>query len=140
MENYGQFNLEHLHKIGPGLGLYNQQKYWECHEYLEDHWFEDMGDNARYVYWTVIQVACSLHHHRDGNTAGAAGMLAKAKDKFQRCRELGVETPLLRDHLNWETFRRLVFEIPPAASPESYQKLQAFRFPSSGMEVKYEGS
>lgn len=125
---YGQFNVEHLEKMKHGIKLFNQQKYWECHEYLEDHWFEDMGDNARYVYWAVIQVACSMIHYRDGNLAGAFGMLKKARDKFTQCESKKVETELLYKVLSWEKLKKLVFSIPDDAPLEAYKVLYAFRF------------
>ena len=71
---YGQFSESHLLKIRKGVEFYNVRKYWECHEELEDHWLEDRGDNARYVYWVIIQAATALFHYEDGNLAGATGM------------------------------------------------------------------
>ena len=46
------------------------KKYWECHEELEHHWLEDAGDNARLIYWAVIQVAAAMYHFRDDNLKG----------------------------------------------------------------------
>lgn len=127
-DEYGKFTVEHLGKIKQGIELFNRQKYWECHEYLEDHWFEDMGDNARLVYWAVIQVACSMIHYRDGNLSGAFGMLKKAKGKFVQCKEKGVETELLYKTLSWQKLKNLVFSIPDDAPIEEYKKLYTFRF------------
>ena len=44
-ENYhfGQFTPEHFEKMKKGVQLFNEQKYWECHEELEHHWLEDAG-------------------------------------------------------------------------------------------------
>ena len=39
-DRYGQFLVEHLQKIQYGIELFNEQKYWECHEELEDLWLE----------------------------------------------------------------------------------------------------
>ena len=118
---YGRFGAEHLSKMKQGVILFNQQKYWECHEILEEQWLEDRGDPARYVYWAVIQVACSMVHYLDNNLTGALGMLGKAKDKFSRCEEKGVETPLLYKNLSWDKLKKWVFE-------ENYRQLYGFRF------------
>lgn len=53
--HFGQFTKEHLCDVRKGVVLFNQQKYWECHEELEHHWLESRGDNARLVYWAVIK-------------------------------------------------------------------------------------
>ena len=90
MSNYhfGQFTEEHLENTKEGVLLFNEQKYWECHEVLEDHWLESRGDNARYVYWAIIQVAAAMIHYRDENLSGARGLIAKAKEKFQKIDKL----------------------------------------------------
>lgn len=126
---YGQFSPEHLTKIAVGIKLYNQQKFWECHEELEEHWIDDIADNARLVYWAVIQVATSLYHLEDDNMAGAEGMLNKAKDKFRRCKDKSVETELLESKLSWSEFKCLVFEVPDQnPSKQDFEKLSNFRF------------
>ena len=81
---YGQFTPEHFEKMRKGVELFNEQKYWECHEELEHHWLEDAGDNARLIYWAVIQVAAAMYHYRDENLQGVHGLIYKAKDKLNR--------------------------------------------------------
>jgi len=126
---YGQFGPEHLKKIREGLALYNAHKFWECHEYLEDHWMEDIGDQARLIYWAVIQVATALYHARDENLNGAQGMLLKAKDKLKRIEEARAETGLLKQ-INWRKFKLLVREVPGhEAKLEDFNELFEFRFP-----------
>lgn len=75
---FGQFSPSHLEKMKEGLTLFNEQKYWECHEALEDVWMEDRNDNARNVYWAVIQVAAACIHYRDSNLIGAQGKIGRA--------------------------------------------------------------
>ena len=72
--------------------MFNEQKYWECHEELEHHWLEDSGDNARLIYWAVIQVAAAMYHYRDKNLIGVQGLLKKARDKLVRAEKNKVET------------------------------------------------
>jgi hypothetical protein len=127
--DYGQFSPEHLEKMQEGVELFNEQKYWECHESLEDVWMEDRGDLARNVYWAVIQVAAACIHYRDSKIVGAQGMIVKAKEKFLRCREKLILTPLAFDYLDWEELDKLVMEIPAKdAKLEDFAKLYEFRF------------
>lgn len=126
---YGQFGPEHLKKLREGLVLYNAGKFWECHEYLEDHWIEDIGDQARLIYWAVIQIATALYHAQDKNLAGAQGMLVKAQDKLKRAEEARVETDLLKQ-INWKKLKTLVRQIPGyEASLHDFAALFEFKFP-----------
>lgn len=126
---YGQFSPEHLEKMQEGVELFNEQKYWECHESLEDVWMEDRGDLARNVYWAVIQVAAACIHYRDSKIVGAQGMIVKAKEKFLRCREKLILTSLAFDYLDWEELEKLVMEIPAKdAKLEDFKALYDFRF------------
>ena len=111
-----------------GVDLFNRQYYWECHEALEDVWLEDRGEPARYVYWAVIQVACCLLHLRDGNLAGAEGMLEKAKGKLRRWEGEEAENPLIERNLLWSEFSGEVFAVERGALPEDYGNLARFRF------------
>lgn len=127
--SYGQFSDEHLGLMTEALTLYNQQKYWECHEALEDLWMEDRGDNARYIYWAIIQVAASCIHYREKNLIGAHGMLSKAKEKFRRARELNVLTELVFKYLNWAEFEELAMRVPDQNSTlEDFTPIYNFRF------------
>lgn len=124
----GQFSIEHLRKMIKGVRLYNQGRFWECHEELEDHWLEDMGDDARYVYWVVIQVATALYHHSDGNLAGARGMLNKAKDKILQCEKRHVESDIMNRFLSWKRFKKLVGEVPKEPTLDDFSELVKFKF------------
>ncbi len=113
-----------------GIELFNEQKYWECHESLEHIWLEDRTDNARYIYWAVIQVAAACIHYRDGKITGATGMIAKAKEKFRKIHELHVLTPVV-DKLHWKSLEELVMKVPATeARLEDFKELFDFRFPS----------
>ncbi|MBC98142.1 MAG: hypothetical protein CME63_10355 [Halobacteriovoraceae bacterium] len=127
-DSMSQFEIEHLKKMKQGIQYFNEAKYWECHEELEDHWLEDMGDNARYVYWTIIQVATSLYHYEDGNLAGARGMMNKARDKISKCRMYGVESEIMNKFLQWKLFTKLVSEVPTEPSLDDFKKISQFKF------------
>ncbi len=126
---FGQFTPEHLAKIQEGIELFNEQKYWECHESLEDLWMEDKNDSARYIYWAIIQVAAACIHYRDSKIIGAQGMINKAREKFRRSRELHVLTPLVLKYLDWEELEKLVAQIKEKdAKLEDFEELYNFRF------------
>jgi len=129
-ENYhfGQFTPEHFEKMKKGVQLFNEQKYWECHEELEHHWLEDAGDNARLIYWAVIQVAAAMYHYRDGNLAGIHGLLAKAKNKLERAEKNNVETEYLYENINWREFREMTLSAPVSENVEDYCHIYDFRF------------
>lgn len=113
-----------------GILLFNEQKYWECHEALEDIWAEDNHDPVRYIYWAVIQVAAACIHYRDSNLIGAQGMIAKAKEKFKKCRELHILSPLAYEKLDWENFENIVMKIPDSLSSHlnDFEEIFNFRF------------
>jgi predicted metal-dependent hydrolase len=127
---FGQFTPEHLKKMKEGVELFNEQKYWECHEALEDVWMEDRNDNARNVYWAVIQVAAACIHYRDNKIIGSQGMIMKAKQKFKRCRDMHILTDLAFKYLDWEELERIVLRIPDGelSQLEDFKELFAFRF------------
>lgn len=125
---FGQFTPEHLEKMREGVKLFNEQKYWECHESLEDLWMEDRNDAARNVYWAVIQVAAACIHYRDSKLVGAKGMIFKAKEKFRRCRSQNILTDITFKYLDWEELETIALGIPEQPVLEDFAELFAFRF------------
>ena len=112
-----------------GVRLFNDQMYWESHESLEDVWMEDRNDQARTVSWAVIQVAAACIHYRDHKIIGAQGMILKAKEKFRRCHDLHILTPLVLKYLDWQELEALVMKIPDKeAKLEDFEDLYNFRF------------
>lgn len=123
---YGQFTEEHFKKIREGLSLFDQGKYWECHEALEDAWMEDTQDNARYVIWSIIQAATAIYHYEAGNKEGMLGQMEKSLKKIQIVEERNVETDFLCEKIPWINFKLLVKEFHSEGS--QIEKLQAFKF------------
>lgn len=130
MSEYGKFTKEHLSLTKEGIELFNDQKYWECHEVFEDLWKEDVGDKARYVWWAVIQVAAACIHYRDNNIKGAQGLLKKSKEKFNKIREFKVSTEYVERYLDWSELESLVMRISDDAPIEDFKPLFDFRFKS----------
>lgn len=119
----------HLTQLREGLSLFNQEKFWECHELLEDLWADYSHSSLKYVSWSIIQVATSLYHVRNQNLAGAQGMLKKAKEKIQQCEKLKIENELMEKSLQWSLFKQLVFAIKDSDNLEAFQNLYKFKFP-----------
>lgn len=138
MYSYGQFTPDHLFKMREGVELFNEQKYWECHEALEDVWMEDRQDPARNVYWAVIQVAAACIHYRDSNLIGAQGMIYKAKEKFRRCRDQHILTDIAFKFLDWEELEADVMKIPETNNSvlHDFAKLFEFKFKNYPLEGK----
>jgi predicted metal-dependent hydrolase len=122
-----QFDEIHLQTIVEGVRLFNAQKYWECHENLEDHWLEEAGP-MRNIYWAIIQVAAAMIHYREGNLIGAQGLIVKAKQKFDRCEQYKIESALLENNLSWGHLKELVRKIPADPVLSDFKHLFAFRF------------
>lgn len=124
------FDQEHLEKMNHGISLFNEQKYWECHEAFEDLWAEEAHDPVRYVYWAIIQVAAACIHYRDKNLVGCQGMIAKAKEKFKKCRELHLINDLALKNLHWDKFEEIVMRIPEGKQSElqDFEEIFNFRF------------
>ena len=115
-------------KMAKGLKLFNSGHYWECHEELEDLWLNDAGDNARYVYWAILQAATALFHFSDDNIEGARGQINRAKEKLDKCEALHVETDLLYNNLSWREFKEVVRAIPSAPVLQDFEVLKRFKF------------
>lgn len=54
--------------------------YYECHDVLEELWFETQRDR---FYQGLLQVAVGLYHHRWKNPTGAILLFEGAVDKLQ---------------------------------------------------------
>ncbi|MBT3981086.1 MAG: DUF309 domain-containing protein [Bacteriovoracaceae bacterium] len=126
-ENLG-FGPEYIDRVRKGVELFNEEKFWECHEALEHHWLEDAHDPVRYVYWAIIQVAACLLHYKNQNTVGANGLLIKAKRKFVKVRELKIGNNYLDKVLSWDKLEKLVMSIPDGSSLDRYHELYEFKF------------
>jgi uncharacterized protein len=65
-----------------GVALFNQGKYFACHEGWEELWKRSAGDD-RAALQGLIQSAAALLHARRGNRAGALSLCRKAIANLQ---------------------------------------------------------
>ncbi len=127
-DEYGKFGESHLQLTKEGLELFNEQKYWECHEVFEDLWKEDVADRARYIWWAIIQVAAAMIHYRDKNLIGARGLINKAKEKFDIVEKEEIATEWAKKYLEWDSLQDLVRNVPAEPELEDFSELFDFRF------------
>jgi len=57
-----------------GIRLFNQARWFEAHEVLEDAWNAERSPLRR-LYQGILQVGVGLHHARRGNLRGALSLL-----------------------------------------------------------------
>ena len=62
--------------------LWREQKFFQCHEVLEDLWRDTSGD-LRLFYNGLIHCAVAIYQHRSGNVEGAARQFVRAQVKLQ---------------------------------------------------------
>lgn len=69
---------QYLHAIE----LFNAQKFFECHEVLEEIWLASSGDE-RTLLQALIQCAAALHHLQHSNQKGALSVYRRAQQKLE---------------------------------------------------------
>lgn len=65
--------------------LWRQERFWACHEALEDVWRE-APPPRRWFLGGLINGAVAVFQHRRGNAVGAARQLRRAQVKLERFR------------------------------------------------------
>jgi len=64
-----------------GIRLFNEGRFFECHEVWEEAWKRSVGAEKLY-YQGMIQAAVAILHVRRGNIEGARRLYAKARSKL----------------------------------------------------------
>jgi dTDP-4-amino-4,6-dideoxygalactose transaminase len=70
-------------KVEEGRCLFNQGRFYDAHEVLEDAWRE-AREPAKKFLQGLIQIAVGLHHHTTGNVVGARSLLARGGAKLEQ--------------------------------------------------------
>jgi predicted metal-dependent hydrolase len=83
-----------------GIDLFNDGKFFECHEAWEEVWKRSEGD-AKLFYQGIIQAAVAILHAQRGNLTGAASLYEKASAKLDHLppEHMGIALGELRDAL-----------------------------------------
>ncbi|HEY7031616.1 MAG TPA: DUF309 domain-containing protein [Thermomicrobiales bacterium] len=79
-----------------GIHLFNERKFYECHEEIEHEWHAERGP-VRRLYQGILQIGVGFHHARNGNHRGAVLLLTDGIEKTSHflpsCR--GIDTARL---------------------------------------------
>jgi hypothetical protein len=60
-----------------GIRLFNEGKFFDAHEVLEDVWRAAPADQKKFLQG-LIQLAVALHHYSTGNNVGACSLMKRA--------------------------------------------------------------
>jgi predicted metal-dependent hydrolase len=60
-----------------GIRLFNEGRYFEAHEVLEDAWRVAPEGHKKFLQG-LTQLAVAFHHHSTGNLAGCRSVMARA--------------------------------------------------------------
>jgi predicted metal-dependent hydrolase len=66
-----------------GVALFNEGRFFECHEVWEIIWLKAEGDEREFLH-AMIQVAAALVHLQRGNLKGAQSVSARAIGKLRK--------------------------------------------------------
>ncbi len=64
-----------------GIELFNEERFWECHEILERIWHPSKGEEREIIQGMILTAAALVHAQKDRNET-ALGMLRKAESKL----------------------------------------------------------
>ena len=107
-----------------GIGLFNQGRFFDAHEVLEDVWRPSRGRRRRFLQ-ALIQVAVGLHHHSRGNLVGARSLLARGGNTLAQYPAVyaGVKLTALRASLDlWREALARGSPAPPLPRLELLRK------------------
>ena len=107
-----------------GIELFNQEKFFECHEAWEEVWKRCEGDEKLF-YQGIIQAAVAILHAQRGNLDGASSLYSKASAKLDPLpsHHMGIALGELRDAL--KDFFAVALEGHPVPSPPKLRRLKA---------------
>ena len=105
-----------------GIDLFNQGKFFECHEAWEEIWKRSDGE-AKLFYQGMIQAAVGILHSQRGNLTGAASLYAKASAKLDHLprAHMGLALGELREGL--KEFFAVALEGGPLPPPPKLRRI-----------------
>jgi predicted metal-dependent hydrolase len=111
------------HELLHGISLFNNAKFFDAHEVLEDVWRAAPPDHKKFCQG-LVQVAVAFHHYSTGNRVGMRSVLERA------IRNLGEPagsfeqfelTPLLQSLTEWRT--AMDNNLPAPALPQIQERI-----------------
>jgi len=94
-------------KFREGVRLFNERKFFECHDLFEEIWMNEDGSEGEF-FRGLIHLAVGSYHVNNRNYRGAKSQLIKGVQKLEPYEPeyLGIRlTPLL------ESFRSVILDI-----------------------------
>lgn len=67
--------------LGEGIGLFNQERFWEAHEALEEIWHPATGVDRDLIQGLILTAAAFVHYQKNEN-AVCLSILGRARDKL----------------------------------------------------------
>ncbi len=82
MDISGDDSTDILSRFSEGIKKFNNREFFDCHDILEDVWFEIRGSSRRF-YQGLIHLAVGFYHILErGNPKGALSQLNKGLEKL----------------------------------------------------------
>ena len=103
LDSYEMLRDENFSKeegIARAIDLFNTERFWRCHEVLEDIWKRSEGEEKKLLNG-VILVAAAFVHFQKGEDEICVGILRRAYDKIRSCsgKYHGINLDLLLENL-----------------------------------------
>ncbi len=88
-----------LQILKEGISLFNQERFWECHEVLEQIWHPAEGEERDIIQGLILTAAAFVHAQRNRNERSIA-MMKKAKQKLgTRTSYQGIDLNIVRKNI-----------------------------------------
>ncbi len=117
-------------RLRAGLGLFNEEFFFEAHEVLEDIWRVERGE-PRLFLQGLIQLCAGFHHFQNGNYGGASALLGRGVEKMRTYPEryLGLDTAAILE--NVDACRHRIERMRMGAEPAGSIAFPKIRLPST---------
>lgn len=83
--------------------LFNDERYWECHEVLEGVWKKESGNEKSLLQGIILTCAAFVHSQKDEDDI-CVSILGRAMEKLQNANRIYYG-------IDMEQFKKLVFNI-----------------------------
>lgn len=94
-------------KFAEGIRLFNDRKFFECHDLFEEIWMDESGSNSEF-FRALIHIAVGCYHLNNKNYRGAKSQLIKGTKKLEpfKPEHHGVHvTPII------DSFQKIIFDV-----------------------------
>lgn len=75
-------NEAHLAQFIKGIELFNRQKFYNCHDVIEEIWLQESSDQGPFLQG-LIQASVAFYHYRNGKWGAARALFRQAVEKLE---------------------------------------------------------